>query len=44
MYECLNYLLRRAAENKDAAGRTGETRDAMRAEVWRRMKGLFGLA
>lgn len=44
MYECLNYLLRRAAENKDAAGRTGETRDAMRAEVWRRMKGMFGLA
>jgi len=44
MYEALNYLLRRAAENKDAAGRTHETRDAMRAEIWRRFKGIFGLA
>ena len=44
MYDCLNYLLRRAAENKDAAGRTGETRDAMRAEIWRRLKGVVGLA
>jgi hypothetical protein len=44
IYDCLNYLLRRAAENKDAAGRTGETRDAMRAEFWRRFRGTFGLA
>lgn len=43
MYDCLNYLLRRAAENKDAAGRTSETRNAMRAEIWRRFKGVFGL-
>ncbi len=44
MHDCLNYLLRRAAENKDAAGRTYETRNAMQAEIWRRMKGVFGLA
>jgi len=44
VYDCLNYLLRRAAENKDAAGRTHETRNAMRDELWRRMKGTFGLA
>ena len=41
MYDCLNYLLRRAAENKDAAGRTQETRNAMRAEIWRRLKAPF---
>lgn len=35
--ECLGYLLRRAAENKDAAGRTQETGRAMGREVWRRM-------
>jgi hypothetical protein len=44
VYDCLNYLLRRAAENKDAAGRTGETRDAMRSEIWRRFKTAFRLA
>jgi hypothetical protein len=44
MYDCLNYLLRRAAENKDAAGRTSETRNAMRAELWRRLRATFGLA
>lgn len=44
MYDCLNYLLRRAAENKDAAGRTGETRDAMKAEMWRRVKSTFAVA
>lgn len=43
MYECLNYLLRRAAENKDAAGRTWETRNAMQAELGRRMKRSLGL-
>jgi len=43
MYECLNYLLRRAAENKDAAGRTAETRRAMRSELGRRFRGLFML-
>jgi hypothetical protein len=44
MYECLNYLLRRAAENKDAAGRTSETRKAMQTELGRRMRGIVGLA
>jgi hypothetical protein len=44
MGECLNYLLRRAAENKDAAGRTGETRRAMGRELVRRLKGGVGLA
>lgn len=44
MFECLNYLLRRAAENKDAASRTGDTKAAMQAEMWRRLKGVFKLA
>ncbi|KAK1073499.1 proline dehydrogenase [Friedmanniomyces endolithicus] len=44
MGECLNYLLRRAAENKDAAGRTQETRRAMRGEIGRRVRGVDGLA
>jgi hypothetical protein len=35
--ECLEYLLRRAAENKDAASRTEDTRKAAGAEVWRRL-------
>jgi hypothetical protein len=43
MTDCLNYLLRRAAENKDAATRTVESRDAMRVELWRRIKSTFGL-
>lgn len=42
--ECMKYLLRRAQENKDAVQRTREGRDAMRAEVWRRSKGVLGLA
>lgn len=41
--ECMKYLLRRAQENKDAVQRTRDGRDAMRAELWRRMKGVFGL-
>ena len=44
MTECLNYLLRRAAENKDAASRTADTRKAMASEIWRRMKAVFRLA
>ncbi|KXT01255.1 hypothetical protein AC578_3792 [Pseudocercospora eumusae] len=39
MQECLNYLLRRAAENRDAAGRTRETRRAMGEEILRRLRG-----
>ncbi|CAN8101499.1 unnamed protein product [Discula destructiva] len=42
--ECMKYLLRRAQENKDAVQRTRDGRNAMRAEVWRRWKGVFGLA
>ncbi|CAK4031271.1 proline oxidase like [Lecanosticta acicola] len=37
MHMCLNYLLRRAAENRDAASRTKATRDAMGEEIRRRM-------
>ena len=44
MTECLNYLLRRAAENKDAAGRTIESKNAMACELRRRFRGVFGLA
>lgn len=44
IFDCLNYLLRRASENKDAAGRTKDMREAMRAEIWRRMRRVFGLA
>lgn len=44
MEECLNYLLRRAAENKDAASRTAESRAAMSAELRRRAKHVIGLA
>ncbi|EMD95620.1 hypothetical protein COCC4DRAFT_156193 [Bipolaris maydis ATCC 48331] len=42
--ECLNFLLRRASENKEAALRTEDTRRAMGKELWRRLKGTFGLA
>ncbi|OAL04692.1 FAD-linked oxidoreductase [Phaeosphaeriaceae sp. SRC1lsM3a] len=42
--ECLNFLLRRAAENKEAAARTVDTRKAMGKELWRRVRGAFGLA
>ncbi|KAK5110658.1 hypothetical protein LTR62_005698 [Meristemomyces frigidus] len=43
MTECLNYLLRRAAENKDAAGRTVDTRRAMGREILRRGRGVVGM-
>jgi hypothetical protein len=42
--ECLNFLLRRAAENKEAAARTVDTRKAMGKELLRRVRGMFGLA
>lgn len=42
MTECLNFLLRRASENKEAALRTEDTRKAMGLELWRRLKGTFG--
>lgn len=40
--QCLNFLLRRAAENKDAAARTEDSRRAMQGELWRRLRGVFG--
>lgn len=42
--ECLNFLLRRAAENRDAAGRTEDTRRAMGKEIGRRIRMAFGLS
>ena len=42
--ECMRYLLRRAEENRDAVERTRNGRDAMAAELWRRMRRVFGLA
>lgn len=42
--ECMKYLLRRAHENRDAVQRTRSGRDAMRSELLRRFKCLFGLA
>ncbi|KAK6435344.1 proline dehydrogenase [Oleoguttula sp. CCFEE 5521] len=44
MEQCLNYLLRRAAENKDAASRTAGTRRAMGSEIWRRSLVSVGMA
>ena len=42
--ECMKYLLRRAQENKDAVQRTRSGRDAMWAEVVRRVKNTLRLA
>jgi hypothetical protein len=41
--ECMKYLLRRAHENRDAVQRTRSGRDAMRAELWRRIKSYCGM-
>lgn len=41
--ECMKYLLRRAYENRDAVARTRSGRDAMWAEVVRRVRGSLGL-
>jgi proline dehydrogenase len=41
--ECMKYLLRRAQENKDAVQRTREGRDAMAAELIRRIKKAVGM-
>lgn len=37
MRECLAYLMRRAAENKDAVTRTTDEYAALKREVWRRL-------
>jgi proline dehydrogenase len=42
--ECMKYLLRRAHENRDAVERTREGRNAMAAEIVRRVKKAMGLA
>ncbi|KAM7202230.1 FAD-linked oxidoreductase-like protein [Rhypophila sp. PSN 637] len=42
--ECMKYLLRRAQENRDAVQRTRSGREAMRAELVRRVKAWFGLS
>ncbi|KAL4863880.1 FAD-linked oxidoreductase-like protein [Aspergillus spectabilis] len=39
--ECLAYLLRRAIENRDAVGRTGDEFRALKGEVRRRIKAVF---
>lgn len=41
--QCLGYLLRRADENKEAAGRTADTARAMVRELWRRIKLEIGI-
>ena len=42
--ECMKYLLRRAQENRDAVQRTKSGKEAMKAELVRRVKAFFGLA
>ncbi|KAF2418011.1 FAD-linked oxidoreductase [Tothia fuscella] len=42
--QCMNFLLRRAAENQDAAGRTADTSNAMGRELMRRWKAGVGLS
>ncbi|KAI2469593.1 proline dehydrogenase [Annulohypoxylon bovei var. microspora] len=42
--ECMKYLLRRAHENRDAVARTKSGRDAMWAEVIRRVRGSVGFS
>lgn len=39
--ECLAYLLRRAIENRDAVGRTGDEYRALKREVGRRVRASF---
>ncbi|KAN0093741.1 FAD-linked oxidoreductase [Hyaloscypha variabilis] len=41
--ECMKYLLRRAQENRDAVERTLEGRNAMAAELWRRVRKVVGV-
>ena len=41
--ECMKYLLRRAHENRDAVERTRTGREAMKQELLRRVKSLFGV-
>ncbi|KAL4927668.1 proline dehydrogenase family protein [Aspergillus undulatus] len=40
--DCLAYLLRRAIENRDAVGRTGDEYRALKAELRRRVRAVLG--
>ncbi|KAL7268787.1 proline dehydrogenase [Rhizina undulata] len=40
--ECVKYLVRRAEENKDAAGRSQDNREAVAKELWRRIRQRCG--
>ncbi|KAL4975814.1 FAD-linked oxidoreductase-like protein [Aspergillus desertorum] len=42
--ECLAYLVRRAVENRDAVGRTGDEYRALKREVARRIRAVLGLS
>ncbi|KAL6238685.1 hypothetical protein BDW75DRAFT_246763 [Aspergillus navahoensis] len=42
--ECLAYLVRRAVENRDAVSRTGDEYRALKREMGRRLRGVFGLS
>ncbi|KAI9812965.1 MAG: proline dehydrogenase [Thelocarpon impressellum] len=42
--ECVKYLHRRATENRDAASRTRDVRDAMAREWWRRIRRVLTVA
>lgn len=44
LWDSMNYLLRRATENKDAMSRTHSTRNAMRGELLRRVRAVFGMS
>lgn len=44
MGQCLAYLLRRAIENRDAVLRTSDEYNAMKAEVKRRVRGVFSFS
>lgn len=44
MPECMAYMCRRAVENRDAAGRTQDEFAALKAEVGRRVKRVFGFS
>jgi hypothetical protein len=44
MSECIGYLMRRAAENRDAVLRTNDEYTALRKEAGRRLRSVFGAA
>lgn len=42
--DCLSYLIRRAVENRDAVSRTVTEYQALKREVWRRLRATVGLS